>query len=109
VRHDRQIIIRSPYTILERTDRRLPWQASGQSQQAFCKANDLNYPCFGYWLRKFRDQGAVAGAPNRPSGFVPVEVSLTGRQLSLHLPNGIELRGVTVQNLALVEQLLARL
>ncbi|MGB5198937.1 MAG: hypothetical protein WBN68_11830 [Sedimenticolaceae bacterium] len=30
------------------------WQVSGQSQQAFCKANDLNYPRFGYWLRKFR-------------------------------------------------------
>lgn len=85
------------------------WQASGQSQQAFCKANDLNYPRFGYWLRKFRDQGTVAEAQNRPSGFVPVVASPTGSHLSLHLPNGIELRGVTEQNLALVEQLLARL
>jgi hypothetical protein len=85
------------------------WQASGQSQQAFCKANDLNYPRFGYWLRKFRDQGAVGGAPRLPAGFVPVVASPTGSHLSLHLPNGIELRGVTEQNLALVEQLLARL
>jgi hypothetical protein len=29
--------------------------------------------------------------------------------LSVHLPNGIELRGVTSQNLTLVQQLLARL
>lgn len=36
------------------------WQASGQTQQAFCKANDLNYPRFGYWLRKFRREGVVA-------------------------------------------------
>ena len=34
------------------------WKASGQSQLAFCKANDLNYPRFGYWLRKFRQQSA---------------------------------------------------
>lgn len=85
------------------------WQASGQTQQAFCKANDLNYPRFGYWLRKFRDQGAVEEAPSRLSGFVPVEVSSTGSHLSLHLPSGIELRGVSEQNLPLVEQLLARL
>ena len=30
------------------------WQASGQSQLSFCQANELNYPRFGYWLRKFR-------------------------------------------------------
>ena len=43
------------------------WQASGQSQQAFCKANDLNYPRFGYWLRKFRRQGMMAAEPHRAS------------------------------------------
>jgi len=85
------------------------WQASDQSQQAFCKANDLNYPRFGYWLRKFRDQGAVSEAPRHLSRLVPVVASPKGSHLSVHLPNGIELRGVTEQNLALVEQLLARL
>lgn len=85
------------------------WQASGQSQQAFCKANDLNYPRFGYWLRKFRRQGMVAAAPRRASAFVPVVASSTGSGLTVHLPNGIELRGVTEHNLPLVEQLLARL
>lgn len=85
------------------------WQASGQSQRAFCQANDLNYPRFGYWLRKFRHQGTVATAPRRSSGFVPVVAAATGSGLSVHLPNGIELRGVSEQNLSLVEQLLARL
>jgi hypothetical protein len=84
------------------------WQASGQTQQAFCKANDLNYPRFGYWLRKFRRQGVVA-EPRRASGFVPVVVAPSGGGLSVHLPNGIELRGVSEQNLHVVEQLLARL
>ena len=31
------------------------WLASGQSQKAYCKANDLNYHRFGYWRRKFRE------------------------------------------------------
>jgi len=84
------------------------WQACGQSQQAFCKANELNYPRFGYWLRKFRRQGLVS-APRRSSGFVPVVASSVSGGLSVHLPNGIELRGVNEQNLHVVEQLLARL
>ena len=84
------------------------WQASGHSQQAFCKANDLNYPRFGYWLRKFRRGGQVAEL-RRASGFVPVVAASIGGGLSVHLPNGIELRGVSEQNLHVVEQLLARL
>ena len=85
------------------------WQASGQRQQAFCKVNGLNYPRFGYWLRKFRHQGVVAKTPRRASGFVPVVTSSSDDGLSLHLPNGIELRGISDQNLHVVEQLLARL
>jgi hypothetical protein len=84
------------------------WQVSGQSQQAFCKANELNYTRFVYWLRKFRGQGSVA-ATRRPTGFVPVVAASASNSLSVHLPNGIELRGVTSQNLTLVQQLLARL
>lgn len=88
------------------------WQASGQTQRAFCQANELNYATFGYWLRKFRQQGTVApAAPRRRTGagFVPVVASPAVGELTIHLPNGIELRGVTGQNLAVVEQLLARL
>ena len=83
------------------------WRASGQSQQAFCRANDLNYPRFGYWLRKFRRQGATG--TRRAPGFVPVMAAPGDGGLSLHLPNGIELRGISEQNLHVMEQLLARL
>lgn len=85
------------------------WQASGQSQQAFCRAHDLNYPNFGYWLRKLRRLGVVDAAPRRSTGFVPVVASPTVGGLTICLPNGIELRGVTEQNLSVVEQLLVRL
>ena len=33
------------------------WRSSRQSQRAFCRANDLSYPRFAYWLRKFRRRG----------------------------------------------------
>jgi hypothetical protein len=85
------------------------WLASGQSQQAFCKTNDLDYRRFGYWLRKFRRRGMVATAPRQKSGFVPVVAASAGGGLSVHLPNGIELHGVSERNLHVVEQLLARL
>ena len=86
------------------------WQASGQTQQAFCQANELNYPAFGYWLRKFRQQDAVtASTLPRRSGFATVVAASPMDELTVHLPNGIELRGVTEQNLPLVEQLLSRL
>ena len=84
------------------------WQASGQSQLAFCKTHDLSYPRFGYWLRKFREYGDVGAPPHRSLGFVPVIASpMAG--LVVHLPNGIQLHGITEQTLSLAERLLARL
>lgn len=83
------------------------WQNSGQSQQAFCKANDLNYARFGYWLRKFRLQSGQTEPGS--SGFVPVVAQPPGNSLSLVLPNGLELRGIASDNLVVVQQLLSRL
>jgi hypothetical protein len=83
------------------------WRVSGQSQLAYCKANGLNYPRFGYWLRKFRRQ--VATGAGRAPAFVPVIAAPGDGGLSVRLPNGIELRGINEQNLHVVERLLARL
>jgi hypothetical protein len=83
------------------------WKASGQSQQAFCRANDLNYARFGYWLRKLRRMSAEAD--RRPCGFVPVVSPLPGSSLSLVLPNGLELHGIAADNLPLVKQLVGYL
>lgn len=83
------------------------WQASGQSQQAFCNTHDLNYPRFVYWLRKFRRQ-ASGPQPGVGSDFVPVICTEAPPSdvLCLVLPNGMELRGITSHNLTLVHQLL---
>jgi len=86
------------------------WQTSGQSQQGFCKANDLSYPRFVYWRRKFRKIAAIRQQQVHPD-FVPVAwqspAPTTG--LSVVLPSGLELRGISADNLGLVHQLLSRL
>ena len=83
------------------------WQQSGLTQKAYCEQQELRYSTFGYWVRKLR-RVAEPTARERPSGFVPVipgAVQPTG--LTLSLPNGLEIRGIEVQNLPVVKQLLA--
>ncbi|TNF47655.1 MAG: hypothetical protein EP304_07365 [Deltaproteobacteria bacterium] len=86
------------------------WRESGQSQQAFCKTQDLSYTRFIYWRRKF--EGKSKRARNQTSsGLVPVTcrmpVPATG--LTLVLPGGLELRGLSEDNLSLAVHLLERL
>ncbi|MDJ0823667.1 MAG: hypothetical protein QNJ09_17895 [Paracoccaceae bacterium] len=84
------------------------WHGSGQTQKAFCRANDLSYDQFVYWRRKFA-RGDVDAGPVRSSALVPVTYTSTAPGLSLLLPNGMELRGLTLDNVPVVQQLLARL
>jgi len=81
------------------------WQASGLSQKAYCRQQDLGTSAFGYWARKLRQPGQQAG--HARSGFVPVALaSPAAAGLSLVLPNGVEVRGIAADNLALVQELL---
>jgi len=84
------------------------WQSSGQTQQAYCKTNDLSYHRFGYWRRKFRQQSQEAQSQK---GFVPVTHSAISQPtgLSLAFPSGLVLRGIAGDNLPVVYQLLSRL
>ena len=85
------------------------WRVSGKSQQAFCQQHDLIYHRFTYWRRKLTDHERE----RRPvhSALVPVRYRPTPSEtmLSLVLPSGIELRGIVLDNLAVVQQLLGRL
>ena len=85
------------------------WQASGESQQAFCQQHELSYHRFLYWRRKLVAQKAEPGKGY--SALVPVRHQPTCSEttLSLVLPSGIELRGIALDNLAVVRQLLGRL
>ena len=86
------------------------WQSSGQTQQAYCKTNELSYHRFGYWRRKFRQQSQEAQS-QKGSGFVPVTPSAATQSagLSLAFPSGLVLRGIAGDNLSVVYQLLSRL
>jgi len=85
------------------------WQLSGRSQKTYCKAHDLNYPQFVYWRRKFR-QVEETDRRGCSTGFIPATYvgAKTAEGLAVVLPNGVELRGVNADNLAVVEQLLSR-
>ena len=87
------------------------WQQSGQSQQAYCREQDLSYFRFQYWRRKLREHEQRDVQRTRPSGFVPVAAdgSRAHPGLCVVLPNGVQLRGISAENLAVVERLLAHL
>jgi len=86
------------------------WRVSEQSQQAFCKAHDLNYHRFMYWRRKFDSRSTKKRSTPSPA-LVPVTYRppATVAGLTLVLPSGLELHGLSKDNLSLVQQLLARL
>ena len=86
------------------------WQASNQSQKAFCRVHDLDYHRFGYWRRKFL-QPAAEAQRQRETDFVPVTYASQAEAsgLSLVLPNGLVLQGIATDNLPVVYQLLSRL
>lgn len=86
------------------------WRESGQSQQTFCQAHDLSYTRFIYWRRKF--EGKLQRARKRSSSaLVPVtcQPSVAAEGLVLALPSGLELRGLSEENLSLAVQLVERL
>lgn len=85
------------------------WQASGQSQKAFCETNDLNFHRFGYWRRKLLHRADTIR--EKDTGFVPVTLHSPSvpTSLSIQIPNGLLLQGIDRENLELVCQLLSRL
>ena len=87
------------------------WQQSGQSQQAYCREHNLSYFRFQYWRRNLREDEQQAVQRTRPSGFVPVAAAGSGAHpgLSVVLANGVQVRGISADNLAVVERLLANL
>lgn len=54
------------------------WQASGLSQQSFCKSQGVAYSGFHYWYKKYRHVKNGSGSPD----FLPVRIK---HSLS-HLP-----------------------
>lgn len=98
------------------------WQSSGLSQADYCRQHSLSPRRFHYWKDKLTSSGVIPkitpqrrtrkAPPVSPSSFVPIAVNATptpSGELTLSLPNGIELRGITQDTLSIVEQLMETL
>ena len=48
------------------------WKKSGQSQQAYCKQNNIRYHVFHYWYKVYRDGQPTVVQPASP--FIQLQV-----------------------------------
>lgn len=87
------------------------WKESGLSQRAWCDTHGLKIHQFLYWQRQLKNETQVASKKNRSSSqarhqtqtnasrFIPVEVATSSLPsspgLSITLPNGICIQGLT--------------
>jgi hypothetical protein len=86
------------------------WKSSGQSQAKFCQTNDLSYHRFVYWRRKFERVPGDRQEKRESGGFATVDYRHDANSgLTLSLPNGLVLRGISADNVPVVRQLLEQL
>lgn len=87
------------------------WKRSGLTGPQFCKTHELIYHRFAYWRKKLETDSGPSEAPASSGGGGFVAVSRrsapeAGGGLTLSLPNGLILRGIRADNVAVVRQLL---
>ena len=83
------------------------WKQSGLSGAKFCQANDLNYSRFVYWRQKIQKNEVKPVGQEKCGGFAQVLCRPDQTEsLSLSLPNGLVLRGICPDNIAVVRELL---
>jgi hypothetical protein len=86
------------------------WKTSGQSQAKFCQAHDLPYPRFLYWRRKLEGDTRACRTTQDSGGFATVDYRPEVHSgLTLSLPNGLVLRGISADNVPVVRLLLEQL
>ena len=86
------------------------WRESNLSQAYFCKKHDLIYHQFIYWRRKFEKTPSRPPSSYQNGGFaVALYAQEQDAGLSLTLPGGLVVQGLSESNLPLVRQLLETL
>lgn len=84
------------------------WKASGESQSRYCRRNSLNTYQLTYWAQVLKSK-PIAIRSKAAKGFVAVQVTTPTTQahgLTIRLPNGIQLEGVSTGNLAVVREMM---
>lgn len=84
------------------------WRRSGLSKMAYCRQHALAYHQMVYWSKK---EDHVAEPAIACGGFVAVTVASQARDcgLSVRLPNGLTIEGITDYRIELVGKLIAQL
>jgi len=88
------------------------WQASGLSAKCFCRQQALPYGRFLYWCRKQRQPDRAAQPTASAARFarvVPLGEPAAADGLTVTLPNGVRIAGITAQTLPLLPELLTQL
>lgn len=86
------------------------WRTSKLSQTKFCQNQSLGYNQFVYWRRKLESATQPVQKIVDKRGFTQVNpVRNFGAELSLTLPNGVIVRGVSESNWSVVQKLLENL
>ena len=85
------------------------WQDSGLSQTDYCKQHDLNpHSLSHHKCKQARHQTNTQLATPTPTGFLQVAVPpfvTLPEPLTIHFSNGLQLTGLTANNVSLVKQL----
>ena len=84
------------------------WKSGGLSASKFCQANKINYHRFLYWRRKLGVNDTGRPTDTSTAGFAKVRsLAAVAEDLVLSLPSGLQLKGITADNIVVVQQLLA--
>jgi hypothetical protein len=86
------------------------WQTSGLSQAGYCRQHELTAHQFSYWKCKLLTMSETVG-PKPASGFARVQMvaqipETSVQPLSLLFRDGIQVTGITQDNMALLKQLI---
>jgi len=82
------------------------WKASGESQCHYCRFHNIKPHQLTYWAQVSKPKPPTE-RPANPKGFVALQVTDSPRTgLTLRLPSGLELEGVTTENLSVVREII---
>ncbi len=85
------------------------WKASGETQSSYCRRHQLKPHQMTYWKSIFENDTQTAQADARLSnGFVSVQMAARPipQGLTIRLPNGLQLEGVHIDNLTLIQEII---
>ena len=81
------------------------------SKVQYCREHQLVYHQMMYWQKRLQPDNPTS-SEHKASGFLPVIVNGSGdacKGLSLTLPNGLQIHGITDNTLSLIKPLLSQL